>query len=266
MRIVRFVTSVEAAPRWGLLTFGPDGERVTPLADAPYRTLGAAGDYQPVADGAPIPVAEVTMLPPVQPSKILCVGRNYAAHAAELGNEVPTSPLIFLKTPSSLIASGDAVVYPKISQRVDHEGELAVVIGKRCKHVDPARVSEVIFGYTVANDVTARDLQKVEDQWARAKGCDTFGPIGPWVDTAFDPSNRRIRTLVNDELRQDSNTDLMVYSIGHILAHITAGITLEAGDLILTGTPAGIGSVQPGDVMTVEIEGLGSISNPVVAE
>lgn len=266
MRIVRFVTSDADAARWGMLESGPSGEMVVPLADAPYRTLDAAGDYAPVVDGAPIPLADVTMLPPVQPSKILCVGRNYAAHAAELGNEVPTSPLIFLKTPSSLIASGDEVVYPKISQRVDHEGELAVIIGKRCKHVAEADAQDVIFGYAVANDVTARDLQKVEDQWSRAKGCDTFGPIGPWVDTAFNPSNRRLRALVNDELRQDSNTDLMVYSIGRVIAHITAGITLEPGDLILTGTPAGIGPVQPGDVMTVEIEGLGSISNPVVAE
>ncbi len=266
MRIVRFVTSVESAPRWGMLTTGSEGEMVTPLADAPYRTVDAAGAYQAVADGAPIPLWQVTMLPPVQPSKILCVGRNYAAHAAELGNTVPTSPLIFLKPPSSLIASGDEVVYPKISQRVDYEGELAVIIGKRCKHVAEADAQDVIFGYAVANDVTARDLQKVEDQWARAKGCDTFGPIGPWVDTDFSPSNRRIRTLVNDEVRQDSNTDLMVYSIGRVIAHITAGITLEAGDLILTGTPAGISPVQPGDVMTVEVEGLGSISNPVVAE
>lgn len=266
MRIIRFVTSVENAPRWGLLTSGSDGEMVTPLADAPYATLDAAGAYQAVADGAPIPLWQTTMLPPVQPSKILCVGRNYAAHAAELGNTVPTSPLIFLKTPSSLIASGDEVVYPKISQRLDYEGELAVIIGKRCKHVAEADAQDVIFGYAVANDVTARDLQKLEDQWTRAKGCDTFGPIGPWVDTEFNPSNRRIRTLVNDELRQDSNTDLMVYSIGRVIAHITAGITLEAGDLILTGTPAGIGPVQPGDVMTVEVEGLGSISNPVVAE
>ena len=266
MRIVRFVTSDDATPRWGMVESGPDGELVTPLAHAPYLTLDEAGEYAPVAQGTPFPLAEATMLPPVQPSKILCVGRNYAAHAAELGNEVPTSPLIFLKTPSSLIASGDEVVYPGISQRVDHEGELAVVIGKRCKHVAEADAAEVIFGYAVANDVTARDLQKVENQWSRAKGCDTFGPIGPWVDTAFNPSNRQLRVWVNDELRQDSNTDLMVYSFGRVIAHITAGITLEPGDLILTGTPAGIGPVQPGDVMTVEIEGLGRIANPVVAE
>ncbi len=214
----------------------------------------------------PQPLADVKLLAPVSPSKIACVGRNYAEHAAELGNEVPPEPLIFLKAPTSVIGPDEPVVYPAISERVDHEGELAVVIGQRCRNVAAADADQVIFGYTVANDVTARDLQKKDGQWSRAKGFDSFCPVGPWIDTTFDPANRRLRCLVNDEVRQDSNTSLMIYSIGRIIEHISRFMTLEPGDLILTGTPSGIGPVGPGDSMTVAIEGLGELSNPVVAE
>ncbi|MFO7635019.1 MAG: fumarylacetoacetate hydrolase family protein, partial [Caldilinea sp.] len=185
---------------------------------------------------------------------------------AELGNEVPSEPMIFLKPPSALVGPGDEVIYPAISERVDHEGELGVVIGRRCRNVKEADALNYVFGYTVANDVTARDLQKKDGQWTRGKGFDTFAPVGPWIDTTYDPTDRTLRCLVNDEVRQQSTTALMVYSIPHIIAHVSRFMTLEPGDLIMTGTPSGIGPVKPGDVMTVEIEGLGSISNPVVAE
>ncbi|MBK8046611.1 MAG: fumarylacetoacetate hydrolase family protein [Anaerolineales bacterium] len=248
--------------RWGIMV----DHLIYPLNRAPYLDLSDEGVYTPEIVGSPVEKALVKLCAPVMPSKIACVGRNYAAHAAELGNEVPPEPLIFLKAPSSVIGPDDAVVYPGISQRVDHEGELAVVIGRRCRNINIENAAGYIFGYTVANDVTARDLQKIDDQWARAKGFDTFCPVGPWLDTTFDPKNRRLRCLVNDQVRQDSNTELMIYSISRIIEHVSRFMTLEPGDLILTGTPSGIGPVQVGDVMTVEIDGLGSISNPVVRE
>lgn len=272
MRIVRYTEVAPenttdvlyewSAARWGLLV----DNLVYPLEQAPYLDTLDGGAYAPEIVGPPIALADVELLAPVMPGKIACVGRNYAAHAAELGNEVPPEPLIFLKAPSSVIGPNEAVVYPAISERVDHEGELAIVIGRRCRNVKAETAADVIFGYTVANDVTARDLQQKDDQWSRAKGFDTFCPVGPWVDTAFDPAGRQLRCLVNGEVRQDSTTDLMIYSIGRIIAHISRFMTLEPGDLILTGTPSGIGPVQVGDTITVEIEGLGLISNPVVAE
>jgi 2-keto-4-pentenoate hydratase/2-oxohepta-3-ene-1,7-dioic acid hydratase in catechol pathway len=158
------------------------------------------------------------------------------------------------------------VVYPAISRRVDHEGELALVIGVRCRNVSEEEAQRVIYGYTVANDVTARDLQRADGQWTRGKGFDTFAPVGPWIDTDFDPANKAVRCLVNDQVRQDGNTALLIYSIAHVLAHVTRFMTLEPGDLLLTGTPAGVGEVHPGDVMTVEVEGLGRLRNPVIDE
>lgn len=268
MRIVRFmemvseVSDIWLPAHWGILV----DSLVYPLAQAPYLDLLDDGTFAPEVNGPPIPVREGRLLAPVMPSKILCVGRNYAEHAAELGNEVPTEPMIFYKPPTSIIGPDQAVVYPAISERVDHEGELAVIIGRRCRNVREEDAMSVIFGYSVANDVTARDLQKKDGQWARAKGFDTFCPIGPWVDTSYDPADRRLRCLVNGEVRQDSTTALMVYSIARIIAHVSRFATLEPGDLILTGTPSGIGPVQPGDIMTVEIEGLGTISNPVIRE
>lgn len=261
MQIVRFIpqhgqgNDAWFTPAWGVV----DGEQVFPLAHAPY--LGGV-----VVNGAARPLAGVKLVAPIAPTKLVCVGRNYAEHAAELGNEVPPEPLIFLKPPSTLVGPDAPVVYPGISKRVDHEGELAVVIGARCRNVTEADAALVIFGYTVANDVTARDLQKSDGQWTRGKGFDTFAPVGPWIDTDFDPANKGVRCWVNDQLRQDGNTALLIYSIGRVLAHVTRFMTLEAGDVILTGTPAGVGAVQPGDVMTVEVEGLGTLRNPVVDE
>jgi 2-keto-4-pentenoate hydratase/2-oxohepta-3-ene-1,7-dioic acid hydratase in catechol pathway len=203
---------------------------------------------------------------PATPSKLVCVGRNYAEHAAELGNEVPPEPLIFLKPPTTVVGPDAPVVYPAISQRVDHEGELALVIGTRCRNLTEAAAMDVIYGYTVANDVTARDLQRSDGQWTRGKGFDTFAPVGPWIDTDFDPANKAVRCLVNDELRQDGNTSLLIYSIANVLAFVTRFMTLEPGDLVLTGTPAGVGAVKPGDAMTVVVEGLGELRNPVIDE
>ena len=248
--------------RWGMIV----DELVYPLARAPYLDRARDGSYAPEVIGSPLALSDVQLYAPVEPSNVVCVGRNYAAHAAELGNEAPTEPLIFLKPPTCVIGPDEAVIAPSISELVSYEGELAVVIGKECRYLSEEDAADVIFGYTVANDVTARDLQKADGQWARGKGFDTFGPMGPWIDTKFDPSGRSIRTRVNDEIRQDSSMDLMIHSIGRVLAHVTRFMTLLPGDVILTGTPKGVGPVQPGDIMTVEVEGLGVLSNPVVAE
>lgn len=268
MRFVRFESQWDdpyLVPygHWGILL----DDLIVELAEAPWHSL-EEGRFRPVdlPGGAPYPLDEVKLLAPVRPSKIVCVGRNYAEHAAELGNDVPPEPLLFLKPPSSLLDVGEAVVYPSISKRVDHEAEIAVVIGRTCRFVEEAEALDYVFGYTVANDVTARDLQKSDGQWSRAKGFDTFCPVGPWVDNAFDPRNRALRCTVNGTVRQNSNTDKMIFSIARIISHISQAMTLEPGDLILTGTPEGIGPVQPGDVMTVEVEGLGSITNPVIGE
>lgn len=275
MRIVRFVTLRYEEPlfdwerdpsqsrgSWGLLV----DNLVYPMDRAPYFDVGSDGVVKPILSIGAYRLDEVRLLAPVTPSKIACVGRNYAEHAAELGNDVPPEPLIFLKPPSSVIGPGEEVVYPAISERVDHEGELAVVIGRRCRNASEQDALSYVFGYTVANDVTARDLQKKDGQWTRGKGFDTFAPVGPWIDTTFDPADRAVRCLVNGEVRQQSTTALMIYSIPRIIAHTSRFMTLEPGDLIMTGTPSGVGPVRPGDVMTVEVEGLGSLSNRVVAE
>lgn len=230
----------------------------TPILGHPFGPIELAGP--------PVPLEGLRLLAPTLPSKVIAVGRNYAEHARELGNEVPDEPIIFLKPSTSVIGPGEAIVLPEQSEQVEHEAELAVVIGRLCKEVPLHRVPEVILGYTVANDVTARDLQKSDGQWSRAKGFDTFCPVGPWVDTTYDLRGRTLRTLVNQTVRQQSSMDLMIFSVSRIIAHISQAMTLEPGDLILTGTPAGIGPVQPGDVMTVEIEGLGVLSNPVISE
>jgi 2-keto-4-pentenoate hydratase/2-oxohepta-3-ene-1,7-dioic acid hydratase in catechol pathway len=174
--------------------------------------------------------------------------------------------LIFLKPPTTLIGPDEAIVYPDISKSVHHEAELAVVIGTRCRHLSEAEATSAIFGYTLANDVTARDLQKSDGQWTRGKGFDTFCPVGPWIDTTFDPAQKTVRCLVNGEVRQNGNTSMLIYSLSRILAFVTQFMTLEPGDLLLTGTPAGVGPLRPGDTVTVEIEGLGMLSNPVLSE
>lgn len=213
-------------------------------------------------------LSEIRLLPPCCPSKIVCVGRNYREHAAELGNPVLAEPLIFLKPPSALLAAGDAIVYPPLSSRVDHEGELGVVIGSRARRVKPEEAEEYIFGYTCINDVTARDLQKKDGQWTRGKGFDTFCPVGPWVvpRAQVELERLRVRTFLDGELKQDACVTEMIFPIPEIIAYVTQFMTLEPGDLLATGTPAGVGPMQPGSVVRVEIEGLGALENRVVRE
>ena len=213
-----------------------------------------------------LPLKAVRLLPPTQPSKIICVGRNYAAHAAEHKADVPEIPLIFLKPPSALIGAGETILLPPQSRHVEHEAELAVVMGKRGRWITPETARDYILGYTIANDVTARDLQRRDGQWTRGKGFDTFCPVGPWIETDFDPADALITCRVNGDVRQMGSTREMVFGIPQIIAFISSVMTLEPGDLILTGTPAGVGPLTDGDVVEIEIEGLGLLHNPVKAE
>ena len=212
--------------------------------------------------------SEARLLPSCSPSKIVCVGRNYAEHAKELGNEVPQEPLIFLKPPSSLIASGDAIVYPKLSQRVDFEGELGVVIGKRARNVSRDEASGYILGFTCVNDVTARDLQKKDGQWTRGKGFDTFCAVGPCMirREEADFKSFRVQTIVNGETKQDAPVTEMLFDVDDIIAYVSAFMTLEPGDLIATGTPPGVGPLQPGATVQIAIEGIGVLENTVIAQ
>jgi 2-keto-4-pentenoate hydratase/2-oxohepta-3-ene-1,7-dioic acid hydratase in catechol pathway len=216
----------------------------------------------------PITLEDATLLPPVRPSKIVCIGRNYREHAAELGHDVPTEPLIFFKPPSALLAPGGTILRPKLSERTDYEGELGVVIGKRC-HKLPADedTRPYILGYTCLNDFTARDLQNKDSQWARAKGFDTFCPVGPVVVDGLDPwTGVQVETRVNGEVRQSGNTKDFIFSLGIALRYISQIMTLEPGDVIATGTPSGVGPVVAGDVVEVAIEGIGVLRNPVADE
>lgn len=208
-------------------------------------------------------LSDLELLLPCQPSKIIAVGRNYAEHAAEMDNEVPTYPMIFMKPPSALITNGEPILLPGQSKRVEHEAELTIVVGKVSKNLAQENVKEAIFGYTIANDVTARDLQKTDGQWTRAKGFDTFCPLGPWIDTEFDPSDAMISCHVNQALRQMSSTKDMVFNPEQLMIYISSIMTLLPGDLILTGTPAGVGPLIDGDLVTVHIDGLGTLVNPV---
>ena len=253
MRFVRFQHNGDS-PRFGWLHEDQVGEIQGDLFGS-YRRKKTT-----------IPLKDVRLLAPTVPSKIVCVGRNYVDHAKELGNEVPKVPLIFLKPASSVIADGEAVVLPPQSTQVEHEGELVAVIGKRGRNVTAESAKEYILGYTIGNDVTARDLQKTDGQWTRAKGFDTFCPFGPWIDTDFDPSDALITCRVNGQMRQLSSTRDMIFNIGVMIAYISSVMTLEPGDLVFTGTPAGVGVLKPGDVVEVEIDGLGVLKNPVKAE
>jgi 2-keto-4-pentenoate hydratase/2-oxohepta-3-ene-1,7-dioic acid hydratase in catechol pathway len=219
-------------------------------------------------DFSPRPVSSLTLLAPVMPSKIVCIGRNYRDHAAELGNEVPKQPLLFLKPPSAIIAAGEAIRIPAMSQRVDFEGELGVVIGRTCHSLKAEEdVRPYIRGYVIVNDVTARDLQKSDGQWSRAKGFDTFCPVGPVVSDLPDRgAGVAVTTRLNGEVKQHGSTTDLIFDIPALLRYISAAMTLNPGDLIATGTPAGVGPMKPGDVVEVEIDGLGLLRNPVIAE
>lgn len=221
--------------------------------------------YDPAEPFTPVALAEATLLPPVEPSKIVCVGRNYREHAAELGNEVPAAPLLFFKPPSSLLAPGEAIRIPQESKRVDHEGELAIVIGRRAHGLKSnTDLRPYVRGYTIVNDVTARDLQKSDGQWTRAKGFDTFCPCGPIVSSEVNPAaGLMLETRLNGERKQYGTTRDFIFLIPHLLVYITACMTLEPGDLIPTGTPAGVGPMATGDRIEVEIDGLGILRNTV---
>ncbi len=209
---------------------------------------------------------EVKLLPPCEPRSIVCIGRNYREHAAQMQAEVPTEPLIFLKPITSLIASGDAIVYPTwASEKVEFEGELAVVIGRTCYRVSEDEAMDYVLGYTCANDVTARDLQRKDGQWTRGKGFNTFCPLGPVLAEDVDPSDLLLTTRVNGEVKQHARTSELVFPIPRLISHISQVMTLHHGDVILTGSPAGVGPLAPGDVVEVEIEGIGTLRNSVVA-
>lgn len=216
--------------------------------------------------GQKVAVDDVRLLAPVIPrSKVVCVGKNYAAHAAEMGGEVPETPLVFLKPNTSVIGPGEPIVYPAQSSEVHFEGELAVVVGRICKDVAVEDVDKVVFGYTAANDVTARDLQRTDGQWARAKGFDTFCPLGPWIETNLDPADLRVTTELGGEVKQDGRTSDMVFSVADVVAYVSSFMTLLPGDVVLTGTPEGVGPMQVGDSVSVTVEGIGTLTNPVVS-
>jgi 2-keto-4-pentenoate hydratase/2-oxohepta-3-ene-1,7-dioic acid hydratase in catechol pathway len=219
------------------------------------------------ADYSEIP-AGARLLPPCSPSKIVCVGRNYQEHAKEMSVEVPSEPMIFLKPPTSLIAAGDDIVYPVLTQRLDYEGELGVVIARRARHVKSADAPDYILGYTPVNDVTARDLQRKDGQWTRGKGFDTFCPVGPYIvpRDEVDASKLHVRTFVDGEKKQDAAISEMIFNVNAIIEFVSAFMTLEPGDLIATGTPSGVGPLQPGSKVRVEIEGVGALENTVVRE
>jgi 2-keto-4-pentenoate hydratase/2-oxohepta-3-ene-1,7-dioic acid hydratase in catechol pathway len=240
---------------------GGTGLSVSEIAGHPF----APGTDGPKLTGARYPIEDVRLLAPVLPSKIVAIGRNYAEHARELGNEIPAEPLIFLKPSTAVVGPGDAIVRPvELSKKVDFEGELAIVFGRLCRDVPPARVPEVIFGYTCANDVTARDLQAKDGQWTRAKSFDTFCPLGPWIETGLDPADVQLTTTVNGQVKQDSRTSLLIHHIPALVSYVTAVMTMLPGDVLLTGTPAGVGPLVAGDSVSVYVEGLGTLTNRVV--
>ncbi|SDE41259.1 fumarylacetoacetate hydrolase family protein [Auraticoccus monumenti] len=264
MRIARF--AADGDPRYGVVELAEDGgqhpETVAALTGDPL-----AGPVQ--LTGVRHELAAVRLLAPVIPrSKVVGVGRNFAAHAAELGNEVPGDPLIFLKPNTSVIGPEDQVVHPPTTELLSYEGELAVVIGRICREVPASRAADVIFGYTIANDVTARDLQKSDGQWARAKGYDTFCPLGPWMVTHLtleEAGDLQITTTLDGEVKQDGSTSLMVHPIPALIEWVTSFTTLLPGDVILTGTPAGVGRMQPGQEVSVTIAGIGTLTNTVAS-
>ena len=258
MRIVRFAPPAGSAlgtdPHFGILE---DDTTIRAIASDPLY----AGIFK---EEATFNLSDVRLLAPVIPrSKVVCVGKNYADHAAEMGGEVPEEPIIFIKPNTSVIGPDDVIQWPSTSERIDHEAELAVVISKICKEVPREKANDVIFGYTVANDVTARDLQKKDGQWTRAKSFDTFCPLGPWIDTEFEPRNQAITASVDGVVKQSATLAQMVFDIPTIIEFITSVMTLLPGDVILTGTPAGIGPMNPGGSVTVSIAGLGELSNRV---
>jgi 2-keto-4-pentenoate hydratase/2-oxohepta-3-ene-1,7-dioic acid hydratase in catechol pathway len=264
VRIARFTTGED--PRFGVVMGELDehGE-----IDPDARVVALAGD--PLYVGIKLTeeehrLADVRLLAPVLPrSKVVGIGRNYAAHAAEMGNEVPEEPMFFLKPNTSVVGPGDPVYYPRQSQDVHYEGELAVVIGRICRDVPAEKAADVVFGYTVGNDVTARDLQRKDVQFTRGKGFDSFCPLGPWVETELDVSDLRVQTFLNGDVKQDGRTSDMIFDVPALIEHVSGVMTLLPGDVILTGTPEGVGPMSVGDEVEVVVERLGTLTNKVVA-
>lgn len=249
VRIARFVAPTGLS--WGIV----EGDDVAAIDGHPFGTIAFSGARWPLAD--------VRMLSPILPSKVVAVGRNYAEHARELGNEVPATPLLFLKPSTSVIGTGDVIRLPRDSSQVEHEAELAAVIGSPAKDVAREQALDHVLGYTAANDVTARDQQRADVQFTRSKGYDSFCPIGPWIETVLDPSDLRVTATVNGELRQDGRTSQMVHDVASLIAFASNVMTLLPGDVILTGTPAGVGPLRDGDRVSIEIEGIGTLTNEV---
>jgi len=252
MRIVRY--SREGQVGFGIL----EGETIAALSPHPF----AAFEYT----GERFPTGEVRLLAPVLPTKVVAVGRNYAEHAREMGGEVPDDPVIFLKPSTAVIGPGDPIVHPGWVGRVDYEGELAVIVGKLAHRLDEADAIQAVLGFSCANDVTARDLQRADGQWARAKGFDSFCPLGPWIETDLDSSDLALRTLVNGEPRQQARTSQLERGVASLMAFVSRVMTLLPGDVLLTGTPAGVGPLEVGDRVEVEIDGIGVLANQVVGE
>ncbi len=253
MRIARYESGGRA--RYGLVD--PEGGKIREITGDPFGRIETASEARRLE--------EVRLLPPVVPGKIVAVGLNYRDHARELGMKIPEEPLLFLKAPSAVIASGAEIVCPPQSKRVDYEAELAVVIGRLAKNVREKDAAAHILGYTCINDVTARDLQMKDVQFARSKGFDTFAPLGPWIDTDIDPTETPVRCLVNGEVRQDGNTREMIATVYRLVEYISSNMTLFPGDVIATGTPPGVGSLRVGDVVSVEVGGVGALTNRVIA-
>jgi 2-keto-4-pentenoate hydratase/2-oxohepta-3-ene-1,7-dioic acid hydratase in catechol pathway len=253
MRIVRLPSS-SSEPRRGPRFARLEGDRAHLLEGAPWESARDTGETVPAPE---------QLLAPIAPTKIVAIGRNYAAHAKELGHEVPKEPLLFLKPPSAIIGPGETVLRPADSQRVEHEAELGVVIGKRARHVAEANAMEHVFGYTILCDVTARDLQRKDVQFTRGKGYDTFCPAGPWIETELDPRDVEVICRVNGQLRQRGHTRDLLFPIPHLIAYVSRVMTLEPGDVISTGTPEGVGPLVAGDVLEIEIPGIGTLRNPI---
>jgi 2-keto-4-pentenoate hydratase/2-oxohepta-3-ene-1,7-dioic acid hydratase in catechol pathway len=243
------------------------GERIaTGAMDAGsdvVRVLQGTFFEDPLPTGEEIPLDDLRLLAPVLPSKLVCVGKNYAAHAAEFDQSVPEEPLLFLKPSTAVIGPGEPIQLLPISERVDYEGELAVVIGRIARNIRAEDAYRVILGYTCANDVTLRDLQRMDDQWARAKGFDGSCPLGPWIETDVDPNDVHLETRLNGEVRQNGQTADMVYGVATLIEYITSFMTLLPGDALLTGTPEGVGKLSPGDVVEIEVDGVGTLRNEV---
>jgi 2-keto-4-pentenoate hydratase/2-oxohepta-3-ene-1,7-dioic acid hydratase in catechol pathway len=252
MRLIRLRTGDRIAT--GVL----EGDVVRPLRGTFFEA--------PVPTGEVIPVDEVRLLAPVIPSKVVCVGKNYLEHAQEMGGPVPEEPILFMKPSTAVIGPGDPIPRPSWVGRVDHEGELGIVIGRLARHVRVEEAFRVILGYTCGNDVTARDLQAADGQWTRAKGFDGFCPLGPWIETELDPTDVAVECRVNGETRQAARTSQLAFGPAYLVAYVTRAMTLLPGDVILTGTPAGVGPVAPGDRVEVEVEGVGVLRNPVVED